>query len=136
MKKKLTQSMEDYLEAILILEEKNRVARVKDIAAHLDVKMPSVTVALKLLRDKNLIAYEKNSFIALTNEGLEVAKTTRKKHEILTNFFSTFLNITKEAEEIACQFEHIIDLNTANKFEKLISYFKHHNINSIDEINN
>lgn len=134
MNDNLTQSMEDYLEAISILEEKNRVARVKEIATLLNVKMPSVTVALKLLKDKELITYEKNSFITLTSKGQDVANTTRQKHEILNNFFSSFLNIDNEGEKIACHLEHLIDLNTANKFQKIVNYFSKNNITSIDQL--
>ncbi len=49
---KLTPSLENYLEAILFIETRNRVARVKDIADHLNVQMSSVTVALKNLKEK------------------------------------------------------------------------------------
>ena len=87
----LTSNMEDYLEAIRNLEKANRVARVKDIAKTLKVKMPSVTGALKVLREKGLINYEKNSFISLTKEGLRISKEILNKHQTLTRFLETIL---------------------------------------------
>ncbi len=53
--------MEDYLETILLLERANKVARVKEIAERMSVQMPSVTAALKALKTRGLVEYEKNS---------------------------------------------------------------------------
>src|SRR6056297_2339471 len=104
---KLTRSMEDYLEAILLLEKQNQEARVKDIADHLGVRMPSVTGALKNLRAKGLIDYEKNSFITLTGIGLEKAEEVVEKHQTLFQFLHTILGLEAEdAEEEACRIEH------------------------------
>jgi len=117
--------MEDYLEAILILEKKNRVARVKDIAAMLKVQMPSVTGALKNLRDRGLIHYEKNSFINLTDLGLEKAEKVKKKHFILLRFMNRVLCADGEdAEEEACSLEHHISLETAFRIERLTQYIE------------
>jgi DtxR family Mn-dependent transcriptional regulator len=117
--------MEDYLEAILVLEKKNRVARVKDIAAMLDVQMPSVTGALKNLRDRNLIDYEKNSFINLTDMGLEKAKKIKKKHGILLSFMEIVLNESgEEAEKEACSWEHHLSTNVANKIQRVVDYIE------------
>lgn len=120
---KLTPSLEDYLEAILQLEEKNRVARVKDIAEKLSVQMPSVTGALKNLKSKGMIEYEKNSYINLTDQGKVLAKAVLKKHTILLSFLekTLFLGPEKAAEE-ACRIEHSIDQETAKRLENLNSY--------------
>jgi len=117
--------MEDYLETILILERKNRVARVKDIASMLNVQMPSVTGALKNLRDRGLIHYEKNSFINLTEEGMAKAERVKKKHFILLRFLESVLDERgDEAENEACSLEHHLSLNTALKIERLTEYFE------------
>jgi len=122
---KLTTSLEDYLEAILFLEEKNRVARVKDIAEFLSVQMPSVTGALKNLRSKGLVEYERNSFINLSREGLKIAKSIRKKHDILKNFLKSILLLDDNlAEEEACKIEHAISQNTALKIKNLTEYIQ------------
>jgi len=120
---KLTPSLEDYLEAILQLEEKNRVARVKDIAEKLSVQMPSVTGALKNLKSKGMIEYEKNSFINLTDQGKVLAKAVLKKHTILLRFLEQTLFLAPEKAALeACRIEHSIDQETAKRLENLSSY--------------
>jgi DtxR family Mn-dependent transcriptional regulator len=124
-KNNLTESLEDYLETIYRLECKQRVARVKDIAERLQVKMPSVTGALKNLREKGLINYEKNSFISLTQEGLDIACGIDRKHKILKTFFSEILLLEEdEADTAACSTEHIINLKTIEKITSLTDYLK------------
>ena len=115
--KSLSPSLEDYLEAILILETKNRVARVRDIAAHLDVQMPSVTGAVKNLREKGLVNYEKNSFISLTDEGKQTAEEIFNKHSVLVEFLEKVLLLPHEKAVVqACNIEHVIDSETAARF--------------------
>ena len=126
-KEELTPSMEDYLETILLLEQKNRVARVKDIADKLSVQMPSVTGALKTLKKKDLVEYEKNSFINLTSKGTKLAKAVFQRHEILVAFFSKGLGLEGEdAEKQACSMEHTIDQETAMRFQNLTHWINSH----------
>jgi len=122
---KLTPSLEDYLETILQLEKKNRVARVKDIAANLSVQMPSVSGALKSLKAKGMIEYEKNSYINLTEEGMDIAVKVYEKHKLLVSFFKNVLLLDEEkATEIGCKVEHVIDIDTALKLEKVEKYLE------------
>jgi len=124
----LSPSMEDYLETILLLERKSRVARVKDIARELSVRMPAVTAALKNLKNRALVEYEKNSFINLTPRGLELAKTILQKHEILVDFFKLALGLEGDnAEHQACQIEHAINQNTAERILKLTRWIQKNN---------
>jgi len=125
---KLTPSMEDYLETVLLLEQKNRVARVKDIAEALSVQMPSVTGALKSLKNRDLVEYEKNSFINLTPRGMKLAKAILQRHEILVEFFSLALGLNGDyAEEQACSVEHAIDQETALRFQNLTRWIQANN---------
>jgi len=119
MKNALTQSLEDYLEAIYSLEQKHRVARVKDIAAALDVQMPSETGAVRNLKERGLVEYEKNSFITLSGEGLRIARSIYNKHQIVHRFLAELLLVEEnEAEEIACQIEHALPGNIAARLER------------------
>lgn len=123
----LTPSLEDYLETIFILEKKNRVARVKDIAGELNVQMPSVTGALKNLRQKGLVNYERNSFISLTTEGLQIAAAIERKHEILVTFLQDILLLSpEEAQEQGCSIEHVISGDTAQRLNNLSAYLSKH----------
>jgi len=125
MESSLTKSLEDYLETILLLEQKHRVARVKDIAHELSVQMPSVTGALKILKKKGLIHYEKNSFIRLTEKGMAIAKSIYRRHEILQAFLMEVLLLPHEkAEEAACKMEHTLDSATTHRVELVKDYLK------------
>ena len=129
----LTPSMEDYLETILLLEQKNRVARVKDIAERLSVQMPSVTGALKTLKGRELVDYEKNSFINLTPKGLKLAKAILSRHEILVEFFREALGLEGEsAENQACMVEHAIEQDTAVRFRNLTGWIQSRRKNADD----
>ncbi len=120
MGKELTQSLEDYLEAIYYLEQKNRVARVKDIAEHLDVQMPSVTGAVRNLRERGLVDYEKNSYITLTASGMKAARSVYNKHRIIHTFLNKLLLVdAADAEDIACKIEHSMPPDIAAKLECL-----------------
>ena len=125
MENSLTKSLEDYLEAILLLEQEHRVARVKDIAHQLNVQMPSVTGALKSLKKKELIHYEKNSFIRLTEKGLTIAQSIYRRHEILLTFLEKILLLPHDkAEEAACKIEHTLDSATAHRIERLSGFLQ------------
>ncbi len=120
---RLSTSLEDYLEAILNLERTQRVARVKDIADLLGVKMPSVTAAMKSLRDRDLINYERNSYISLTDNGLQAAESVRRRHRILRSFLQNVLLLSpEEAQEQACRIEHSIDAVTADRIAACTRY--------------
>ncbi len=121
----LSQSLEDYLEAILILERRYKVARVKQIADMLQVRMPSVTNAVKLLREKDLVHYQKNSFISLTDEGKRIADQVSTRHTTIKKFLADVLHFTKEdAEETACRVEHVIDGDFIQRLKLLTKFFE------------
>ena len=76
----LTKSLEDYLEAILILEKGHDEVRVTDIANFLDISKPSVNKAVKILKDEKLIDFEKYGKIKLTAQGTKIAKDIFFRH--------------------------------------------------------
>ncbi len=106
----LTESMEDYLEAILELERRHKVARAKDIAERLNVKRGTVTGALKSLADKGLINYAPYSYVTLTAEGSAIAREISRRHQVIRNFLTEVLKIpTETAETTACRMEHVVE---------------------------
>jgi len=118
-----SESIENYLEVILDLENTNKVARAKDIANRLSVNRGSVTGALKNLSEKGLINYEPYNFITLTSEGKRIAGEITRRHGILKNFLLNVLCIDPEtAEETACRMEHVIDRKTADRFLQFVEY--------------
>ena len=119
--------MEDYLETILTLESTHRVARVKDIAEALNVQMPSVTSALKTLKERGMVNYEKNSYIMLTDEGHAVAESVIQRHFAVAGFLQKVLCLpTTEAQDTACKIEHVISPDTAQRLKNLTGYIDSH----------
>jgi len=104
---KLSKSQEDYLETILLLVRKGRVARVRDIASQLHVGMPSVTAALKALSKRSLVNYDRYQVITLTDRGNELAEEVIGRHEVLRRFLTEVLAMDEESAEVsACRLEH------------------------------
>ena len=117
----LSESLEDYLEVILELQENKTVARSKDIAEKLDIKRGSVTGMLKKLEKNGLINYEPYGFVTLTPEGKKIAKEIEKRHLFFKTFFLDTLKLDDStAEKTACQMEHAMDQKTFLKFKAFI----------------
>ena len=100
------ESVEDYLEAMLVLQEKHGYIRSIDIANHLGVTKPSVSYAVKRLREGGFLTMDENSFIKLTPEGMEIASKIYTREKVLTRFFIYLGVDEKTAKEDACKIEH------------------------------
>ena len=117
----LHRSGEDYLEAILILEQKRGYVRSSDVAEQMNVTKPSVTNATRLLREGGFLTMDEDKLIHLTELGHEVAESIYERHCILTEGL-IFLGVDPEtAEQDACRIEHDISRET---FEKLKEYWE------------
>ena len=115
---KLYQSAEDYLETILKLHEKNGAVRSIDIVNELGYSKPSVSVAMKKLRESGHIAMDADGFITLTELGLADATRVYTRHQILTRFL-VHLGVSEEiAAEDACRIEHHISEETFRKIQE------------------
>lgn len=109
----MTESLEMYLETISVLHEKNRVARVTDIAQALGVSKPSVHVALHELERRGLIEHENYGEVFMTQAGKDASAAIRARHETLTAFLRDVLGVSPEvAEQDACRMEHILSEET------------------------
>ena len=123
MEKKLSSTLEDYLEAIFRLEKKKRSARVRDIAEYVGVSKSTVSAALKSLAVKNLIEYEPYEYILLTAEGREKAATIVMNHYIISHFLQSVLALSPQrAERIACKFEHAVDKEVIERFVCFLAF--------------
>ena len=120
-----TASMEDYLEAVAMLQGEDKVVRVSQISRKLKVKMPSVTSALKKLSEQELVEHERYGHIKLTPEGDKVARDVIYRHEALTCFFAQALGIDREtAEEDACKIEHVISPLSMERLAKFVEFIE------------
>lgn len=113
---KRNESVEDYLETILMLRERNGLVRSIDIARQLDYSKPSISRAMGLLREKNYIVMDREGWITLTDEGYEMARRVYDRHQLLTTWLTALGVTPKIAAEDACRIEHDISDET---FEKL-----------------
>jgi len=119
----LSESMEDYMEVILDLEETHKVARTKDIAQKMGVQRGSVTGALKNLEEKGLINYKPYSFITLTKEGEKIAREVKRCHTVLTDFLFRVLQLdARTANDAACRMEHTMDKKSMDRLVRFIEF--------------
>lgn len=123
--KKITSTMEDYLEAIYYFKKKQHFARVSEIAKKLDVKSPTVNNAVKSLVKLGLVTHEKYGYIGLTKEGEAIGAKIQKRHDILYRFLTEFLSLdAKKAKNEACLIEHSISQDTYNRLTKFFSFIE------------
>ena len=109
---RIHKSAEDYLEMILRLTEEKGYARSVDIAQGLSVSKPSVSVAMKQLREGGYIVMDKDNYISLTESGMEIAQRIYERHKVLTRML-TLIGVSPEiAQEDACKVEHDISPQT------------------------
>ena len=113
-------SAEDYLEMILMLREQKGYARSIDIATGLSVTKPSVSFAMKRLRENGYITMDEDNYISLTDKGLEIARSIYERHKALTKFLIQ-LGVDEEiAREDACKIEHDISQETFDAVRRQI----------------
>lgn len=118
----MTRSLEDYLKTIYLLIDQKKVARVKDIAQNLNVKKPSVINAIHELKERGLVTHEKYGYTQLTDDGEKQAKIIYERNKLLKLFLTNVLGVSEaNAENDACQMEHILSDETLNRIRKFMS---------------
>ena len=121
----LTESMEDYLEAILLLAQDRTVVRVKDLMQFLNYKVSSVNSAVMNLAERGLVAHEKYGHVELTPAGRTVAEKVYSRHENIFRFFHQVLGVEKDtARNDACRIEHSLSSETYARFLGFIKYIE------------
>ena len=105
---KIYESGEDYLEMILMLQKEKGYARSIDVAAALGVTKPSVSVAMKKLRENGYITVNENNEISLTEPGRKIAETIYERHTLLSGWLMALGVDPEIAVEDACRMEHVI----------------------------
>lgn len=114
------ESAEDYLERILILQEEKGEVRSIDIAHDMGFSKPSISVAMKKLKEAGLIIIDKNGFISLTKEGHVIADKVYERHTVLKKILIDIGVDPKQAEKDACKVEHVISEETFNAIKKKV----------------
>jgi DtxR family transcriptional regulator, Mn-dependent transcriptional regulator len=120
---KLTPSIEDYLEAIYVLDQKERGVRSVDVADRLQVAKPSVNRALKSLVEGGLIEQQRYSVIYLTKQGKEQARKILHRHTVIKRFLMDVLGLDDlRADEEACKIEHVVCEDTVNRLSEHVDH--------------
>lgn len=109
---KILRASEDYLEAMLMMQEKHGYIRSIDIAEYLGVTKPSVSYTTKRLKENGYITMDKDGLITLTESGLAIANKMLDRHHTLTRFLMALGIDEKTAEQDACKMEHDISQKT------------------------
>ena len=105
---KIQESAENYLETILMLSQVKPHVRSIDIATELEFSKPSVSVAMKNLRENGYILVDPSGYITLSESGREIAETMYERHTLLSNWLMYLGVDRKTAVEDACRMEHVI----------------------------
>lgn len=118
---RLSNSLQDYLEAILNLTEQNDTVRITDLAFYMKVAKPTVTETVNNLAGQDFIRHEKYGPIELTGKGYEQAVKIRRRHLVLHNFLVNVLGVDPEtANKEACLMEHAISSDTTDKLVQFL----------------
>ena len=115
----VNESAENYLETILILSKKLPVVRSVDIAEELGFKKPSVSVAMKKLRESGYITMAGDGNITLTSSGMEIASRIYDRHKTITKLFELLGVSSGQAALDACKVEHDLSEET---FERICTF--------------
>lgn len=117
---RITEATENYLEAILVLGEKNGMVRSVDVAHYLGFSKPTISQYMKQFVQNGLVNIDADGHISLTDAGLRVAQSTLEKHRIISKFFIAMGVSEETALEDACKVEHDISEET---FDCIKAYY-------------
>ena len=108
----LHESAEMYLETIYVLSQQSSTVRSVDVAEHMGYSKPSVSRAVGLLKQGGYLVTDKEGFLALTEQGLQVAQTIFERHTLLSNVLIALGVSEATAMEDACKMEHVLSEET------------------------
>lgn len=117
----VNESAENYLETILILSKRLSVVRSVDIANELGFTKPSVSIAMKNLREKEHISVDNSGYITLTPSGREIAEMVYERHLLFSNWLMRLGVSEQTALEDACKIEHVLSKESFEAIKRCIS---------------
>ena len=119
---KIQESAENYLETILMLSQQNPPVRSIDIVNELAITKPSVSVAMKNLRENGYIEMDDSGYISLTPKGKEIAESVYERHTLLAKWLQSLGVDSSIAADDACRIEHVISPETFEAIKKLFDH--------------
>lgn len=115
---KIQESAENYLETILILKQRKGAVRSIDIVNELEFTKPSVSVAMKNLREHGYVIMDSDGYLELTDKGLEIAEKIYERHTLISSWLITLGVDPKVAVDDACRIEHVISSESFEAIKK------------------
>ena len=119
----LSESLQDYLEAVYLLIERHGVARMKEIAGLVGVGKSSVTAGVQALAERGLVHYEPYHYVTLSEDGEALGRNLLRRHRVLKRFLMEVLGVgEKEAERVGCKMEHAIKGDVLDRFVRFLRF--------------
>ena len=118
---KIHESAENYLETILIIKNRKGVVRSIDIVNELEFSKPSVSVAMKNLRENGYIDIDNNGYISLLAKGMEIAETMYERHIAISNWLIAIGVNPETAVDDACKIEHVISAESFEAVKRFVT---------------
>lgn len=122
---KIQESAENYLETILMIKNKKGDVRSIDIVNELEFSKPSVSIAMKNLRENGYIEMDSKGYITLADKGLEIAERMYERHTFLSQWLIELGIDPKIAVEDACRMEHVISAESFSAVKEFVLKTKH-----------
>ncbi|HUU09251.1 MAG TPA: metal-dependent transcriptional regulator [Phycisphaerae bacterium] len=121
----LSESLQDYLEAVCLLVQRHGVARMKEVAALMGVGKSSVTARIQALAERGLVHYEPYQYVTLTESGQAVGRMLLRRHRVLKRFLMEILGVPEaEAEAVGCKMEHAIKGDVLDRFIRFLNFIE------------
>lgn len=118
---KIQESAENYLETILIIKNRKGVVRSIDIVNELEFSKPSVSVAMKNLRENGYIEVDDNGYISLLAKGMKIAETMYERHTAISNWLIALGVNPETAVDDACRIEHVISAESFDAVKRFVT---------------
>ncbi|HHV29092.1 metal-dependent transcriptional regulator [Acetivibrio mesophilus] len=115
---KIQESAENYLETILVLRQRIGNVRSIDIVNEMNFSKPSISYAMKQLRENGYILMDESGYITLTDKGMEIAERIYERHKVLTDYLISLGVDEDVAREDACRIEHVISPKSFEMIKK------------------
>ena len=116
---KMQESPEDYLETIYMLSLHSSEVRSIDVARHLGYSKPSVSVAMKRLRENGYVNMDDNNLHTLTESGLAIARSIYERHQVISGYLMSIGVSEETALKDACRIEHVLSEETFHKIKEI-----------------
>ena len=116
---KMQESPEDYLETIYMLSLHSSEVRSIDVARHLGYSKPSVSVAMKRLRENGYVNMDDNNLLTLTESGLAIARSIYERHQVISGYLMSIGVSEETALKDDCRIEHVLSEETFHKIKEI-----------------